>query len=100
MWKVKKIEDAGRIVLKVSGRLEGEQVNEVKKVFAVESATRNLILDLTDLRLVDQEAVRFLADCEAGGASLQNCPAYIREWITAGKVGALLGRYALSDMDK
>lgn len=88
MWKVKKIEDAGRIVLKVSGRLEGEQVNEVKKVFAVESATRNLILDLTDLRLVDQEAVRFLADCEAGGASLRNCPAYIREWIAAGKVGA------------
>jgi len=85
MWKVKRIEDGGQIILRVSGRLEGEQLNDVKQVLVAEAATQNLILDLTDLRLVDRGAVRFLADCEAGGASLQNCPAYIREWIAAEK---------------
>jgi len=25
--------------------------------------------------------VRFLAHCEADGVKLDNCPAYIREWI-------------------
>jgi len=36
---------------------------------------------LKDVRLVDQDAVTFLAECEASGARLRNCPAYIRNWI-------------------
>jgi hypothetical protein len=40
------------------------------------------VLDLHEVWLVDREAVRFLAWCEAQGARLVHCPAYIREWIT------------------
>jgi hypothetical protein len=36
---------------------------------------------LEDLTLVDQDAVTFLRRCEAGGVQLENCPAYIHEWI-------------------
>jgi len=25
--------------------------------------------------------VQFLAGCEAGGMTLENCPAYVRKWI-------------------
>jgi len=83
MWKVKRVGDKDRTVLTLSGRLEGEQLNELQKVFAPAAEQQNLVLDLKDLRLVDQDAVRFLADWEIGGASLRNCPAYIREWIGA-----------------
>jgi hypothetical protein len=38
-------------------------------------------LDLAELKLVDSGAVEFLAACEAKGIKLENCPAYIREWI-------------------
>jgi len=85
MWKVNRMEGRGQVVLSLSGRLEGEHLNELEKVFASEGTIQNLILDLTGVRLVDQEVVRFLANWEAGGASLQNCPAYIREWIGAEK---------------
>jgi len=32
---------------------------------------------------VDHAVVAFLVDYEASGASMRNCPAYIREWIGA-----------------
>src|SRR5579862_1479003 len=85
MWKVKRVEERGRIVLRLIGRLEGDQLSELEDAFASEIAIQSLILDLEEVRLVDHDAVRFLADCEARGAELQNCPAYIREWIAAEK---------------
>jgi predicted metal-binding protein len=38
-------------------------------------------LDLKDVTLVDRDAIKYLADCEADGTKLANCPAYVREWI-------------------
>ena len=59
--------------------MEAEQVAELKKLF--DGDCRNIILDLRDLRLADRDAVRFLRGCEADGMKLENCPAYVREWI-------------------
>jgi len=39
-------------------------------------------MNLVELTLVDQDAVRFLESCEADAIELRNCPTYIREWIT------------------
>ena len=55
---------------------------------------RNIILDMGDVRLADRGAVRFLRDCEAGGMTLENCPAYIREWMD--KEADLRTRYPFS----
>ena len=85
MWKVRHVREGDRTVLRLSGRLESEQLKQLEEVLASEAAIHHLILDLSDIRLVDQDVVRFLADCEAGGATLHNCPPYIREWITAEK---------------
>ena len=63
----------------LSGRMEAEQVPELKKLF--DRDYRNIILDLRDVRLADRDAVRFLKGCEADGMKLENCPAYIREWM-------------------
>ena len=63
----------------LTGRMEAEQVAELKELF--DRDYRNIILDLWDVRLADREAVRFLRDCEADGMKLENCPAYIREWM-------------------
>ncbi len=59
--------------------MEAEHVVELKKLF--DHDYRNIILDLRDLRLADRDAVRFLKECEGDGMKLQNCPAYIREWM-------------------
>jgi hypothetical protein len=66
-------------VFTLSGRMEAGQVVELKELF--DRDYRNIILDLQEMRLADRDAVRFLRECEAGGMTLENCPAYIREWI-------------------
>jgi len=66
-------------VLTLSGRMEAEHVVELKELF--DGDYRNIILDLRDVRLADRDAVRFLRGCEADGLKLENCPAYVREWI-------------------
>ncbi|MFZ0200557.1 MAG: hypothetical protein WB523_03475 [Candidatus Sulfotelmatobacter sp.] len=89
MWKVSRVEDGNQVVLSLSGRLERAHLNELQKEFASEPAIQDLVLDLTNVRLVDRDAVHFLADCEAAGASLRNCPAYIHQWISAEKAALI-----------
>jgi hypothetical protein len=81
MWKVQRAEDSGRVVLLVSGRIAGENLMELKEVFTAETENQNFVLDMSEVRLVDQDSVEFLSRCEANGAELRNCPRYIREWI-------------------
>ena len=69
----------GFTVFTLSGRMEAEHVAELKELF--DRDYRNIILDLRDLRLADRNAVRFLRGCEADGMKLENCPAYVREWM-------------------
>jgi anti-anti-sigma regulatory factor len=71
----------GRVVFKLSGRIEAEDVKELRELLALETAGQQLVLDLRDVILVNQDAVKFLSSCEADSIKLENCPAYIREWI-------------------
>ena len=66
-------------VFTLSGRMEAEQVTELKKL--LDRDYQNIILDLRELRLADRDAVRFLRGCQAEGVRLENCPAYVREWM-------------------
>jgi anti-anti-sigma regulatory factor len=72
----------GQVVIKLSGRMNTENLGELAKLISAEADGRQIILDLRDLKLVDQDAVNFLRRCEADNLTLKNCPAYIREWIT------------------
>ena len=72
----------GDVVLRVSGRLETQNVSDLSAMLAQEENGRRLVLDLKDVVLVDRDSVRFLRGCENEGIILRNCPLYIREWIT------------------
>jgi len=69
------------VVFTVSGRMDAENLAELKTLFNSEAGDRRITLDLKELTLVDQDAVRFLERCEVDHIQLKNCPAYIREWI-------------------
>ena len=77
----------GHVVLKISGRLDGENLSELEKLIESEEVAREIALDLHELILVDHDAVRFLEQCESNGIELQNCPPYICEWITRQRDG-------------
>ena len=70
------------VVIKLSGRMRAENLGELEKLISAEADGRRIILDLKDLKLVDQDAVNFLRRCEADNITLKNCPPYIREWIS------------------
>src|SRR6266404_9742402 len=78
----------GQVVIKLSGRMNTENLGELEKLISAEADGRRIILDVKDLRLVDQDAVNFLRRCEADNITLKNCPAYIREWITGERGGS------------
>ena len=75
----------GEVIFAVSGRMDAENLGELKTLFSLEENDRSISLDLKDLTLVDQDAVTFLGRCEADNIQLKNCPAYIREWIKRNK---------------
>jgi len=80
MLRIQRVENEV-VVFTLSGRIQAEDLDELQKVLSCEPADGRVTLDLKDVKLVDREAVSFLADCEAKGIKLVNCPAYIREWI-------------------
>ena len=71
----------GEAVFKVSGELHAENVAEIEVVIGAEKKGTRIVLDLTDLRSVDAEAVKSLEKWEADSIQLKNCTGYIREWI-------------------
>jgi len=71
----------GNVIFTLSGRIESEGVDELQRLFGLETVDHHIVLDLRDLTLVDRNAVKFLARCETTGIKLKNCPAYVREWI-------------------
>jgi anti-anti-sigma regulatory factor len=71
----------GEVVFKVSGQLTTENVTEMEALIVAETKGRRIVLDCTDLRAVDGEAVKFLEKLEADSVKLKNCGLYIREWI-------------------
>lgn len=81
MWRLQKSSENGRLVLTLSGRIEGELLAELGKIFESRDGDREVVLDLKEVKLVDREVVTFLAKCEGDGIRLENCPAYVREWI-------------------
>ena len=70
------------VVFTVSGRLNAENLTELKMLLDSEAGGRRMTLDLRELTLVDYDGVSFLVRCEADNIQLRNCAAYIREWIT------------------
>ena len=81
MLRIQRAAAGQLVVFTLSGRIQGERVAELQRLFALEAAGISLVLDLHEVELVDREAVRFLVQCEAEGITLVHYPAYIRAWI-------------------
>jgi hypothetical protein len=65
----------------LSGRVQAEHLAELRRLIDEEPPQLRLAIDLAQVDLVDRDAVRFFADCETRGITLENGSAYIREWI-------------------
>ena len=62
--------------------------------FVANEVSGHIVLDLKEVTLVGQAAVRFLARVEAEGIRIMNCPGYVRSWIAAERESRSSGRSA------
>ncbi len=77
--KIEKDSDGRRTIIRLSGRLQSEHLDELRT--QIECDQSRIVLDLNGLMLVDVGAVRFFNACDENGVELLHCPRYIREWM-------------------
>jgi len=73
------------VVLRISGRIAAEDLDVLRT--ALEEG-RVVAIDLTEVALVDRDAVKLLASIEGKGIELRHGPAYIREWVARERGGS------------
>jgi len=79
MLRIQELDSGDLVTFVLSGRIQKEDLEELKSL--VEKHNKAVVLDLKEVKLVDRDAVRFLASFETGQAKITNCPPFIREWI-------------------
>ena len=79
MLKIERLSDGPDAILRLSGRMESDHIQELNAQFHI--SAQRIVLDMEEVTLVDREVVRFLGVCEAKGVRLRNCPPYILVWI-------------------
>jgi hypothetical protein len=81
-YRIQRSETPDTVVFALSGDMGIEHSTQLQEFLACET-NGHITLDLKDVTLVDRGAVRFLADAEAAGIRIANCPEYVRSWIAA-----------------
>ena len=79
MLRIEKLLRKTSTVLKLSGRLQEENLTELQS--EIERCADPPRLDLECVNILDRPSVRFLIQCESHGVQLVNCSLYIEEWI-------------------
>jgi hypothetical protein len=83
MLKIQTTRQTGNdVTVAIIGTIGREYLGELERV--IERASRDrgrLSFDLSQVRLVDREAVGYLASARDRGVRLVGCPAYLREWL-------------------
>ena len=80
MIRIEKSENGDLVTFVLSGRMQKEDLQALKTLLK-KHKKQTVVLDLKGVKLVDREAIRFLANFETENAKITNCPPYIREWI-------------------
>lgn len=78
--RIEKAADKHKTIIRLSGRLQSEHLDELK--MQIDGEQPPVDLDLDGVTLVDIEIVRFLNDCEKNGIEILHCWPYIREWMS------------------
>jgi hypothetical protein len=80
--RIERSVESKEVVFKLTGRIQVEDVPELLTLLRCEPPWGcGIVLDLEQVKLVDRDAVLFLALREAFGIKLRNCSPYIRQWI-------------------
>ncbi len=77
-----RFDPTGPVTLALAGKCSGGCLGELRR--AIEKARRTqkqIIIDMSEVTLVDRPSIQFLAAQARDNVVLINCPAYIKPWI-------------------
>ena len=77
MLRIETNSDGQTTTIRLIGRLQSEQLDELKR----QLEKPRFVLDLEELTLVDVDVVRFLNICKEQGIEFLHCSRYIGEWM-------------------
>jgi hypothetical protein len=77
--RIERTDRRDSVVFFLGGRIEPQDLDELLAHFAEQCQPTTL--DLKEVRLVDREVVATFARWDGDGIKLENCPAYLCEWI-------------------
>jgi anti-anti-sigma regulatory factor len=80
MLKIVRSANPAFVLFTLSGFIDTEHIAELQATF--DGETVPIVLDLLEVKRVDREVVADLARWNAAGIKFENCPAYLREWIS------------------
>jgi anti-anti-sigma regulatory factor len=79
VMRIEQTSTESETVFTLIGRINSTDVQQLKA--EIDAARKPIALDLEQVRLVDLDAVYFLAAAERRGIVLRQVPPYVREWI-------------------
>ncbi len=88
MVKVTQIDSIGPVTVSVSGKCSGRCLGELRR--AIEKARRmqrQIVIDMSEVTLVDRPSLQFLAAQVSEDVHLVNCPEYIEPWFEKEALG-------------
>ncbi len=71
------------LTLAVAGKVNADSLSEIGRF--IDAGQRNrqqVVLDLSEVTLLDRAAARFFGETLKRGVELVNCPPYIKRWIS------------------
>jgi anti-anti-sigma regulatory factor len=74
---------AGASILALAGNVDSDSLREIDLFIRNgRQAQQEIVLDLSDVTLLDRAAAQFFARQRQQGVALVNCPSYIEPWIS------------------
>ena len=80
MLRIETLSDASQTSIRLIGRVRSDDIAELRR--HIDGAERRrIVLDLSEVTLVDLDVIRFLIACEDTALEVRHCSRYIREWM-------------------
>ena len=70
------------VTLLLNGKFSEDSLAALEEsISAARGANRIVVMDLSEVTLVDRKAVQYLMDQTSHNVRIVNCPVYLRRWI-------------------
>jgi anti-anti-sigma regulatory factor len=70
------------VTILLNGKFSEDSLADLdESIMAARGANQTVVMDLSEVTLVDRKAVEYLADQSSHNVRIVNCPVYLRRWI-------------------